>query len=250
MQRNRIIGIIGVLFTSTAAFGGSINIPNFSFEMPPVERNKENPFGALPFLDDWDETAVGPADEFDQNTGVFLNTDNMSADHITNCHLDRLGFFSSLIGNNLRQAVADTYLVGVSYTFTLAVGKSANFPVGNSEQLQIALFYFDSGVEQIIASTTINGSQVGTTTLSDFSVAIPAVQVSDAWAGEPIGVLIRPSPTDPNDADGEGFWNVDFVRVDTNPSVPAASTWGLIIMGLLVVSAGTIIARRRTAQLA
>lgn len=251
MQRNKVFAIISVICTSTAAFGGTINIPNFSFEMPPVERNEENPFGALPFLDDWDETAIGLADEFDQNTGVFLNTDMMSADYITNSHLDRMAFLSSLTGNGVRQAVADTYLVGVSYSLTVAVGKSFTFPVGNTEPLQIALFYFDSGVEQVIASTTINGSQVGTTTLSDFSVSIPAVQVSDAWAGEPIGVLIRPSPTDPDESGGtggEGFWNVDFVRLDTNPSVPAASTWGLIVLGLLVLTVGTVLLQRRREQ--
>jgi hypothetical protein len=188
--------------------------------MPPVVRDEMNPFGALPFIDDWDETAVGLADENDQNTGVFINTEPREPDHITNAHLDRLAFISSLIGNDVRQELTDTFTVGTSYELTVAVGTSATFGVGATEELEIALFYFDGGVEQVVASTHVAGSEVGTTVLVDVVVELPVVSGGDAWANLPIGVLIRPSVTDPDDAAGEGFWNADHVRLEAVVPTP------------------------------
>ncbi len=201
------------LAVSAAAAAETINVPNFSFELPPVTRDEQNPFGALPYIDDWDETAIGPADEFDQNTGVFLNTDPQSPDHITNAHLDRLAFVSSLIGNDLRQELADNFEPGRHYRLTVAVATSSYFGVGADEELEVGLFYFDGGVEQTIASSFVAGSEVNATSLIDVSIVTPLVTVNDAWANQPIGILIRPSIADPDDTEGEGFWDVDYVRL-------------------------------------
>jgi hypothetical protein len=221
--------------------GLDLAVPNFSFEAPPVVRDEQNPFGALPYIDDWDETAIGLGDEEDQNTGVFLNTDPQEADHITDAHLLRLAFVSSLIGNDLRQTVSDSFLTGWTYEVKVAVGKSATFPVGDTEELEVAVFYFDGAVEQVIAATTISGSQVNTTSLVDVAVSLPAVQAGDAWVGQPVGILIRPATDDPNDGDGEGFWNVDNVRLSRmNTVVPATSTWGLIVLTLATAIGGTL----------
>lgn len=213
---NHRLGLMFVLILAAASAAESIPVPNFSFEAPPVTRDEKNPFGALPFLDDWDETAVGLSDEFDQNTGVFLNSDVGAPDRILNAHLDRLGFLSSLIGNGIRQALTQTFEPGHSYRVKAAVGTSSAFGVGPTEQLEIALFYFSGNVEQIIGSTLVSGSQVGATSLIDVTVLIPPVNVGDAWANQPIGILIRPSITDPDDSAGEGFWNVDHVRLDSD----------------------------------
>lgn len=241
---------LSLLMLSVVAAADPIAIPNFSFEMPPVVRDEQNPFGALPFIDDWDETMVGPDDEFDQNTGNFLNTDPGNPDHITNSDSDRLAFLSSLIGNAIRQNLAATYQVGEGYKFTVAVGKSFTFPVGASEQLQVALFHVNGGSEQIIASTLVSGSDVGTTMLSDISVTLQNVAPGDPWAGQPIGVMVRPSVTDSNDNDGEGFWNVDFARLERTSSVPASSTWGLAALALLMLNLGTLVLGRKKKCLA
>jgi len=234
------------LMPSASAFAAPIPVPNFSFESPPVERNEKNPFGALPFLDDWDETAVGLGDEDDQNTGVFLNTDSPAPDHVTNSHLDRLAFISSLIGNDLRQELVTFFEPGTSYTFTVGVATSFTFPVGATEELEIALFYFDGGVEQVIASNTISGSAVNTTSLVDVTVATPVVELTDEWANQPIGVLIRPLPTDPDDSAGEGFWDADFVRLERSQAAPAISTWGLVTATMLMVATGAMFVHRRS----
>lgn len=245
MRRTETVLILVVLASASATLAQPIPVPNFSFESPPVVRDEKNPFGALPFLDDWDETAVGLDDEFDQNTGVFINTNMGDPDFITNAHLSRMGFLSSLIGNAVRQELPEVFETNRSYTVTVALGKSFTFPVGSTEEIEIALFYFSGGVEQIIESTLISGAEVGTTTLTDFSVTIPLVSADDPWAKKQIGVLIRPSTADPNDGDGEGFWNLDHVRLDATESAPAVSTLGVITLASLIGAAGASILRRR-----
>lgn len=225
MFANHRSAVILLMLGATAS-AGPITVPNFSFESPAVLRDMDNPFGALPFLDDWDENAPGPADEFDQNTGVFLNTDSSSADHITNADQQRLAFVSSLIGNDLRQQLVASYIPGQPYSLTVAAGTSAMFAVGSTEELEIALTYLNGGVEQIIGSTRILGSQVGATTLGDFTLSISPVAPGDAWANQPIGILIRPATDDVSDLDGEGFWNLDNVRVVPEPATLALLTCG------------------------
>lgn len=213
MRSSKAVCIVS-LSLGAGALAAPVDIPNHSFESPPVVRDEKNPFGALPFIDDWDETAVGIEDEFDQNTGVFLNTCFGEADHIINLDQDRAGFISSLTGNAVRQELAATYEIGASYTFTIAVGKSLGFPAGDAEELEVALFYFIDDFEQIIASTFVTGAEVGATTLTDVSVTIPPVDAEEAWVGAPIGLLVRPSTTDPSDEVDEGFWNIDNARLD------------------------------------
>lgn len=194
-----------------------IPIPNHSFELPTVSRNVKNPFGALPLIADWDENGIGSGDELNQDTGVFLNTDVSEPDHVSNANQRQLAFLSTLIGNAIRQALLDEFVPGRSYTLTAAVATSLTFPAGETEQLEIALVYFASGGEHVIASTFVAGSQVNPNTLIDVSVTTPAVQPDDPWSGLPIGILIRPSVVDPDDEEGEGFWDVDNVRLEVDP---------------------------------
>jgi hypothetical protein len=196
-----------------------IAIPNFSFESPTVSRNVKNPFGALPLIAEWDETGVGPGDEFNQNTGVFLNTDVGEPDHIVNAEQDQLAFLSSLTGNAVRQELPDVYVPGRTYTFTVGVAKSLTLPVGATEQLEVALYSLSGGVEQAIVSTFVSGSQVTSTSLLDVTVTSPEVEAGHTWAGKPVGLLIRPSIADPDDEDGEGFWDVDNARLEVVPPI-------------------------------
>jgi hypothetical protein len=105
------------------------------------------------------------------------------------------------------------------------VGKSSFFPVGDTEPLEVALFYFEGGSEEIITSTLVFGIEVGTTALADVTVTSPIVEEEDLWAGQPIGVLVRPSATDPDDEGGEGFWNVDYARL-LQSALPSADVDG------------------------
>lgn len=196
-----------------------IFIPNHSFELPTVSRNVKNPFGALPLIADWDENGVGGGDELNQNTGVFLNTEPGEPDHVSNPDQKQLAFLSTLIGNAIRQELADEFVPGRTYTLTAAVATSLTFPAGATEQLEIALFYFNGGVEQVVASTFVSGSEVTATSLIDATATLPEVSPDDAWAGKRIGVLIRPAINDPDDEEGEGFWDLDNVRLEVEPPV-------------------------------
>lgn len=203
-----------VLIVTAGVRAEPIAIPNYSFELPPVDRNGNNPFGALPYIDSWDENDPGLLDELNQNTGVFLNTADGEPDHIVNADQLRLAFISTLIGNAVRQELDAVYEVDAAYTFTIAVGTSYTFPAGAAEELDVALYYLDGDNEIIIASTTVTGAQVEPTSVFDFSVSIPPVQAGDPWAGSQIGLLVQPSPTDPDDTVDEGFWNLDNARLD------------------------------------
>lgn len=221
MRKDRL-SFLFLLPVSAFAEPISIPIPNYSFESPTVSRDFNNPFGALPLIGDWDENGVGPGDEFNQNTGVFLNTDAGEPDHIDNANQRQLAFLSSLIGNTIRQELPNTFEPDHTYTFTVGVAKSSNlhgFPVGDTEQLEVALFYFVGNSEQVVASTFVSGAQVSTTSLVDVTVSTPVVAVDDAWAGKNIGVMVRPDVNDPDDEDGEGFWDVDNSRLDDLPRV-------------------------------
>jgi hypothetical protein len=238
MRSERVSAVAAGVFVMLAGLAGIsqaevITIPNASFELPMVVRDETNPFGALPYIDDWDETAVGPADEFDQNTGAFLNTDPLSSDHITNADGNQLAFVSTLIGNDLRQQLATTFVPGQRYHLTVGVASSFNFPPGADEQLELALFYRDGDVEHLIASSLVSGSEVSPTALTGFSVDTPVAGVSDAWANQPIGVLIRPWPGDPDDTAGEGFWDVDNVRLT---AVPEPASMALLAFGTLALT--------------
>jgi len=216
------VAYLVLLIVSAGAEAAPVEIPNYSFESPPVVRDVQNPFGALPYIDDWDETAIGTEDEMDQNTGVFLNTCFREDDHITNVEQDRAAFISSLIGNAVRQELTATYEIGAAYTFTIGVGKSLTFAAGDAEELEVALYYFDAGVEQIIASTVVTGAEVDANMLIDVSVSIPPVDPDAVWAGAPIGLLVRPSTTDPDDELDEGFWNIDDARLDRSTAACSA----------------------------
>ncbi|MBI1825021.1 MAG: hypothetical protein HY287_01925 [Planctomycetes bacterium] len=219
-MRKSLVSIALLSCTLSFAEPIPISIPNFSFESPTVSRDFNNPFGALPLIGDWDESDVGPGDELNQNTGVFLNTDVGEPDHIDNADQKQLAFLSSLIGNAIRQELPDTFQPDHIYTFTVGVAKSNNFhgfPVGDTEQLEVALFYFRGSTEQIVASTFVTGAQVSSTSLIDVTVTTPVVAADDAWAGKKIGVLVRPDINDPDDTDGEGFWDVDDARLEDLP---------------------------------
>lgn len=201
--------VLLLLNVSVAAAAETIDVPNPSFEFPVVTDQAP----AIPWIDAWDERAVGLADEEDQNTGVFPNLDALSFGHLVNVDGNQLAYLSTLIGNDLRQELTANFIPGRHYRLTVAVTGSSYFPVGADEKLEIALFYFDGGVEHVIASSFVTGSQISLTSLIDVSVVTPLVAANDPWANRPIGILIRPAVDDPDDTAAEGFWDVDRVRL-------------------------------------
>jgi hypothetical protein len=193
--------------TLTAA---TLPIPNASFETPQAPGA---PYYASPLIDFWEETPQ-PAyyttnfstNPWYQMVGEFLNDPGDGA-FITNCDGGQAAFLQSLpeVGifqdynsfSTLTQfapshAFNAIFQPGRSYTLT--AGIIGDSPVGlpQGATLQMSLYYRDASNNMVtVASATItNTTSVFPDNLHfvDFSVQVPAVQATNAWAGQNIGI--------------------------------------------------------------
>jgi hypothetical protein len=185
----------------------SIVIENASFESPAIDLSA-NPFGAVPDANDWIETDLDPLAS--SNTGVFVNTEPNSFDHVINADGRQLAFLGSQVGNGFEQDLAATYKAGCDYRLTVGVGVSSRFPPRAetpADTLSLVLYYLDGNTPVGVASVSVEAAGISSTQLKDFSLYLPAVDSNDAWAGKGIGVAIR--------AAGQpgGFWDLDNVRL-------------------------------------
>ncbi len=194
------------------SFPVSISIENASFEAPVVDPNG---FPAVPFVDKWTEVDLDTVSS--SNTGVFANTPAGSHDHVTNADGSQLAFLGSESGNALKQDLNANYKAGCDYCLTVGVSISALFPPSSIEPvdaLNLVLFYRDGNDVVDIVSRIVEATGLSSTQLKDFSVHLPTVQSSDAWAGKTIGVALRAAGMP------GGFWDLDNVRL--NESFPVS----------------------------
>ncbi len=203
------IALISCLWAAAPVESASIPIENASFESPVVDPNA---FQALPYMDGWTEIDLDTLSS--ANTGVFPNTPQGKADHITNADGDQLAFLNSVSGNALEQDLVAAYKAGCEYRLTVAVCVSRFLP---SDPLELVLYYCDPNDpnEHLdIVSETVEATGLSSTQLQDFSVYLPTVHFDDTWTGMAIGIAIR--------ATGEagGFWDLDNVRLEE--SIPAS----------------------------
>ena len=183
----------------------SIPIENASFEAPVVDPNG---FGAVPLVDGWIEIDIDTL--FSANTGVFANTDPNSFDHIVNADGSQLAFLGSQEGNTLEQDLDTVYKAGCAYRLTVGVSVSSRFPptaVEPVDTLELVLYYYDANDIVDIAHQTVEATGHSYTQLQDFSLELPVVNTSDAWAGMNIGIALRAS------GQPGGFWDLDNVRL-------------------------------------
>jgi hypothetical protein len=183
----------------------SIPIENASFESPVVDPNG---FGAVPLVEGWTEIDIDILTS--TNTGVFANTDPNSFDHIVNADGSQLVFLGSQTGNALQQDLDAVYKEGCEYTLKVGVSISSRFPpsaVGPVDALELVFYYRDGNDVVDIASQRVDATGQSYTQLKDFSLELPTVQASDAWADMNIGIALR--------AAGQpgGFWDLDNVRL-------------------------------------
>jgi hypothetical protein len=168
-----------------------------------------NAFPALPFIDMWMETDNDT--EGSTNTGVFANTPDGKTDHIVNADGRQLVFLGSELGNGLEQVLNADYKAGFDYHLTVAVGISSRFPpsiIEPVDTLELMLFYHDSNDVMVdITHQTVNAIGLSSSQLVDFSLHLPTVQSSDAWAGKAIGIALRATGMP------GGFWDLDNVRL-------------------------------------
>lgn len=222
-MRQFSIGLLLYCFCLISSRAASVAVPNYSFESPVTAY-------ADPNIDDWlksptpywyDETANGP---WSQLTGVFANTPPGDPQNIVNCDGSQAAFLFALPGVALFQDQAATN--NSSFTATYETGKAYDLTVGvigngggmsNGVTMQIWLYYRDASSNMIpIAATTVTNSDTqfpDRNHLIDFTAHLPAVQATDPWAGQYIGVEII-STVDFSLAGG--YWDIDNVRLTSS----------------------------------
>ena len=114
--------------------------------------------------------------------------------------------------------------------------------------LELSLYYVDTASNRVtVASTVVTNSATlfpTNTFLTDFTVRVPTVQATNAWAGQPIGVRLL-STVAPTLAGG--YWDLDNVRLDEtggsdvalNACVGAAPDQSVVLLSWKSATSGT-----------
>jgi hypothetical protein len=131
----------------------------------------------------------------------------------------------------------------------MTVGVFGKPSVAPGSTLQLSLYYLDNLNNMVtVGSTTVTYDPNvfvvptnGPLNLIDFTVNVPIVQASDAWAGQHIGIELL--STTPLQQSSGGNWDIDNVRLTETPE-PAMGTLGLL--GMAIVGMRKRIAARQT----
>jgi hypothetical protein len=180
---------------------------------------------------------------WDQTTGIFFgpgaygNMDGIQAAFVL--AWPQAGIFQDYDTMDYNDPVPShdfdaSFEIGKSYTLTAGIyGKGfPGFNMTEGSMLGLSLYYRD-GANQITvgAPTIITYSSAlfpgsGPFNLIDYSVFIPTVQASDAWADKHIGIRIESIY-----GVGDGYWDIDNVRLT---AVPEPGALGLMTLGGLL----------------
>lgn len=221
----------------TALCSENIPIPNGSFEQPSVRFVSilVNSWQKTP-KPDWYVESGGYS--WNQLAGVFLNTPDGSSDHLDNCDgfqaiylfaIPSAGLFQDYDSTDSLSTIPShafdaVYEAGKAYDLTVAVnGGGGNMLEGAT--LELALYYRDGSSDQVAVATTTATNSIAAfpvhTHLTDYTVHLPFVQATDAWAGKHVGVRLKSTVN--LDQQG-GYWDLDNVRLSATPEPSFAVT--------------------------
>jgi len=247
------------LVSTASVLAAPIAVPNGSFES---QSGVGQPFGVNVLLDSWEKPAnpgypegpdagrPGVPFYWIQTAGAFIGTSPNSANPYTNLQGTQAAYLLSLPGTGIFQDAASTdwsggttglnatFDIGTSYTLT--IGFFGKGMVNNFSSLLLSFYYRDAGIPVTIGTpttvtyNTTTFNPAGPFTLVDYSVSVPTVQSGDAWAGKNIGIRVATGSSD-----GNGYWDMDNVRLEATP-VPEPASAGLLLLG-----AGLVFTRRR-----
>ena len=229
-----VLGLAALLTLAGGLRAGTLYVPNFSFESPDIGTN--SPYAA-PVFDDWQESPqpiwYNPADfggsPWADLFGTFYNlpdfTNSMGTNdtYIDNCDGVQAAFLFALPEVAIFQDLDATYNVGYSYTLTVGlIGGGGGMTNGST--FELSLYYLDASNNMVtVAETTITNTESNFPTdthLVDFQVQVPAVQATNAWAGQNIGIQLLATPDFNNPGSWGGFWDLDNVRLVEGIDVP------------------------------
>jgi hypothetical protein len=225
-----VLGLAAVFMVLPARGQVPITVPNYSFELPSTTFVSVNitSWQKLPQPANW--TPAGNGYTWADLAGAFANDVPTASDYITNMDGNQAAWIYNDQGVGLYQTLTNTYQVGTSYTMTVGiVGQGGGMPDGSI--IQLVFYYLDGHGNMVpIATTTAteNATNFPNHTMEyDYTVSMPAVQATDAWANQPIGLEIV-SPAGNSSLLG-GYWDVDNVRLNSfPPAVPTPGWPGLI----------------------
>lgn len=240
--------LVGV---AASSYSQLLLVPNSSFEMQPGNPQQ---FGVNINIDSWQKAgrpsyfpAAGSNGVFwVQSAGVFAapaygNQVGAQAGYILS--YTHAGIFQDFDTRDWDDASPThdfnaLYEVGKSYKLT--VGLYGKFLVEDLSQLELSLYYRD-GFNAIVpvASTTATFSTAifsgsAPFNLVDYEVNVPTVQFGDDWAGQNIGIKIASL-----NGDGNGYWDLDNVRLE---AIPEPASLSLLVLG----AGGLWLVRRRS----
>lgn len=253
-----VVGAV-MAVTSTAVQAQTIAVPNGSFELQSGVGQQQ---GVNLNIDSWQRPAK-PAyfDQVETNFGIFWiqtagvflhgNTyGNAVGDQAAYMFsFPEVGLFQDYNTLDWNDATPShdfnaIFEVGKSYNLTLGVfGKGFSGNMTEGSMLELSLYYRDGldnmvPVEStVITYTAAQFANVPPLSLIDFSVNVPTVQPGDAWANQNIGIQIKSLF-----GNGDGYWDMDNLRLTAVPEPGAAS---MLALGL----AGGWLMRRQTRRL-
>jgi hypothetical protein len=222
-----VVGVVAVILSVTAVEATVISVGNSSFESPNVSAS---PYAAgFPVLtpgtlsyDAWGTESA--------NDGVVLNGHyDRAFTNLTGaqCGWMDVGSWQSYVA--YQDLTSATYEVGKAYTLKVGIGRLPT-EQNMDAQMDIALFArLDATSNAVAGTTTVRYGDLSATQLTDYTVSVPTVQSTDAWAGKPISIWLH-SQTFNGSINGS-CWNFDNVRLSS--ITPEPSTLVLLVTGLL-----------------
>jgi len=222
-----------------------VAVPNYSFESQTAPSS--SPFVTLD-VDSWQRNPepawyapafgsygipwVGTAGAF-LDVNLYINHDGNQAGYLL--AVPQVSFFQDYSTSPTHDFNA-TYKVGNAYN--LAVGVYGKPSLASGSTLTVSLYYRDALDNRVpVASTVVTYTaaafpDTAPLSLIDFSVNVPTVQASDAWAGHHIGIELASSI--PLEMTSFGNWDFDNVRLTVVPEPASVALLALGVGGLLL----------------
>jgi hypothetical protein len=234
-----VAGLVAALALAGTLRAAVLYVPNGSFETPlttnvdvRIDSWQDQPQSAF-----YDPSQFG-GQPWDTLMGRFANTAPGSFDYLDNLDGTQAAYIFTFPGAGFFQdfnavdwsgatnhAFNSSFEVGRSYQLTAAFTSSSNEPLTNGASMEMSLYYRDASnsIVNLAATNVVFDTKVFTNLnhLVDFTVNVPTVNATNAWAGHNIGIQFVSTTTDPNLI--TGVWDVDKVRLTSTIVVPNGS---------------------------